>query len=124
MDNILKGNFGNTSGLPGHRQVQLPFDIKFGEAQQSVLCQNCKTMRRAGFFVIWKNVVVLICVQCTAGAIMKYQDTHIGGEKIFQVDAEVPPDVVSKISEELVKENRDLPEDRVAKIVDEAIKRI
>ena len=119
MDDILKPDFKGQS-----KTVQLPFEIKFGEAQQAVMCQNCKNVRRAGFFVLWKNVVILICVQCTAGAIMKYQDTHIFGEKIFQVDAEVPPDVVSKITDELIQENKDLPEGRVAKIVDEAIKRI
>ena len=121
MDEILRPKFG---GMPGTKQVQLPFEIKFGEAAQAVLCQNCKTLKKAGFFVVWNNTAILICVQCNAGAIMKYQETHIFGEKIFQVDAEVPPEVVDKIKAELIEENKDLPESRVVKIVEEAIKRI
>ena len=52
---------------------ELPFEMRFGEAQNPTMCQSCKVDRRAGFYVIYKGYAVLVCVQCTATAIMKYQ---------------------------------------------------
>lgn len=119
MDDIIKPDFGGPKKLQ-----QLPFEIRFGESQHPVMCQSCKTVRKAGFFVIYGQAVVLVCIQCTATAIMKYQETHLFGEKVFQVDAEVPPEVMSKVIEDVVKENPDLPEFQVAKIAKSAIEKI
>jgi hypothetical protein len=118
MDNILKPSFG------GKKPQQLPFEIRFGESQNAVMCQGCKTLKKAGYWVIYGQYVVLVCMQCTAAAIMKYQETHILGEKIFQVDAEVPPEVLSRVIGEVTKENPDLPEEKVDRIVRSAIEKI
>lgn len=120
MDDILRPDFKNGN----HQTQQLPFEIRFGESQHPILCQGCKGVKKAGFFVIYGKYVVLVCMQCTATAIMKYQDTHIMGERIFQVDAEVPPEVMSRVIEEVAKENRDLPEEKVSAIVKSAIEKI
>ena len=120
MDEILRPDFkGGSKGMQ-----QLPFEIRFGESQNPIMCQGCKIVKKAGFFVIYGQYVILVCMQCTATAIMKYQQTHILGEKIFQVDAEVHPETMSKILEEVSKENPDLPEEKVARIVKSAIEKI
>lgn len=116
VDDILRPDF--------QKKQQLPFEIRFGESQNSVLCQSCKVQRRAGFFVIYKEYVVLVCLQCLASGIMKYQKTHIFSEPIFQVDAEVLPETMDRIVSELVEENKDLPEERVSKIARGAIEKI
>jgi hypothetical protein len=118
MEDILPRN-----GSGGHPKT-LPFEMRFGEAQNSTLCQSCKVHRKAGFYVIWKDIAVLVCIQCTATAMMKYQDMYLKQEKIFQVDAEVPPEVMANIIAEVVSENKDVPENIVAKIARSAIEKI
>lgn len=103
---------------------ELPFEMRFGEAQNPTMCQSCKVDRRAGFYVIYKGYAVLVCIQCTATALMKYQDLHLKQEKIFQVDAEVPPEVMEQVVAEVVSENKDLPESIVARIARSAIEKI
>jgi hypothetical protein len=103
---------------------ELPFEIRLGEAQNSVLCQSCRIMKRAGIFVIYKSYTVLVCMQCLATGIVKYQDLHLGSEKVFQVDAEVPPELMERAVAQVIEENKDLPENIVAKIARSAIEKI
>jgi hypothetical protein len=118
MDNILKPQFGPPKGGP-----KFP-EIRFGEAQAAIVCSNCKAPHRVGFWVIINQHAMLVCITCTAQAILKYQETHIGSQKVFQVDAEVPPEVMQKVIAEVIEENKDLPEERVAKIARTAIEKI
>lgn len=117
MDNILRPNFGG-----GKKQGGEGFpDIRFGESQNLTKCSSCGVERRAGFWVIKGQVAILVCIQCTAMAILKYQDTHLGAEKVFQVDAEVPPEMLTRIVEKVTKEFPEIPEHTVARISKMAI---
>lgn len=120
MDNILRGGFGkNKKSQP----QQAPFEVRFGESQGIINCSNCQRPEKVGFFVIYGPGAVLVCIHCTAKAIAKYQETHLFA-KAVEIDAEVPPEVVDKVSQAVVKENGDLPESKVDKIVRSAISKL
>ena len=121
MDNIIQGQFGKPKPPTGGPKFP---EVRFGESQNSIVCSNCNVSRRVGFWIIVGQHAMLICINCTAQAVMKYQETHIGSQKVFEIDAEVPPEVLQKVITEVVRENSDLPEDRVAKIAQSAIEKI
>lgn len=108
----------------GGKRVSAPFEIRFGESSFPVVCSNCRIPQRAGFFVLWKDTAVLVCIRCTANAIVKYQETHLFASREVEIDARVPPETVSRVIEEVVRENPDLPEEKVAKIARSAIEKI
>jgi len=118
MDNVLRGNFG------GPRPVKPPpFDLKFGESQNAIPCVNCRQPGNVGVFIIWAGQAVLLCLHCVGQAIMKYQETHLMSQAV-QVDAEVPPEKVSKAIEAVISENPGIPEETVAKIARSVINKL
>jgi hypothetical protein len=121
MDNIIQGQFGKNNKPMGGPKFP---EVRFGESQNSIVCSNCKNTRRVGFWIIVGEHAMLICINCTAQAVLKYQETHIGSQKVFEVDAEISPEAMQKVVAEVVQENRDLPEERVAKIAQSAIEKI
>lgn len=116
-DNILRPEFGQ-------KAKTLPFEIRFGESQAAIVCSNCKKLQKAGFFVVYGQLAVLVCVSCTANAIVKYQDTHLFAEKTVEIDAEVSPEVLNRVVQEVVREHPDLPGAKVEKIVRSAVEKL
>lgn len=80
MDAMQLGKSKNPQGVP--------FDVRFGESQVPVGCASCERFDKYGFFIVLGAKATLICIRCTAAAIVKLQDMHPDA-KLFDVDVNV-----------------------------------
>jgi len=77
-------------GMAGAQGREIPLDIRFGESQVPLMCSSCNRMHTMGFWVIAGQKPNLICIKCSAAAIVKLQDLH-PDLQLFEVDVNVDP---------------------------------
>lgn len=76
--------------MKGAQGREIPLDIRFGESQVPLMCSSCNRMHTMGFWVIAGNKPNLICIRCTASAVVKMQDQH-PEMALFETDVNVDP---------------------------------